>query len=387
VLISLNKGVFMYQREMNLVELTSKANTFLFGPRATGKSSLINTTLSKYQIIDLLQDSVYDGLSRRPESLIELIKDKNELVVIDEIQKLPKLMDEVHRLIEKYKIRFLLTGSSARKLRKQGGNMLGGRARESMLFPLTWKELGDDFSLSKYLNYGSLPIIYTSSEPIEDLKAYCKNYLQEEIKIEAAVRNYDRFVRFMEIMAISNGQELNYEGIASDSGVPARTIESHIEVLKDTLIAYELLSFTKTLKRKAITRSKFYFFDTGVANYFSQKFPLSENSADMGILFEHFIINEVRAYLSYKRKLDQMTYWRSRDCEVDLIIGNKVGIEIKYAHSFKKEHVKGLLALKEEKLIPQMYVVGRFNLEGTYHDIPYLNYDNFLSLLWNDQII
>ncbi len=335
----------MYKRLLDLAQLTSQTNYFLFGPRSTGKSSLIALQLPKAQVIDLLQDSVYDSLSRRPEALADMLEDSKKIVVIDEIQKLPKLMDEVHRLIEKRKVRFLLTGSSARKLRRQGGNMLGGRARESLLFPLTWKELGPDFNLTRYLNYGGLPIVYNSTEPIEDLKAYCKNYLNEEIKIEAAVRNYDRFVRFLETMALSNGQELNYEGLSSDSGVPARTIEGHIEVLKDTLIAFELLPFTKTRKRKAISRSKFYFFDNGVANYLSQKLPLSEGTTDLGVSFEQFLINEVRAYLSYKRKHHSLCYWRSRDTEVDLIIGTQLAIEVKFSKTFKPEFMNGLRAL------------------------------------------
>lgn len=376
----------MYPRTLNLPELLSKSNYFLFGPRSTGKSSLIKQTLHQAQVIDLLDDAVYEELSKRPGALLELIINRKQIVVIDEVQKLPKLMDEVHRLIEKYKIRFLLTGSSARQLRRKGGNMLGGRAREAQLFPLTKRELGKDFDLIKYLNYGGLPFIYLSDEPIEDLKAYCKNYLYEEIKIEAAVRNYDRFVRFLDTMAISNGHELNYEGLSSDCGVPARTIEAHIEVLKDTLLAFELPAFTKTLKRKAISRSKFYFFDPGIANYFSQKLPLAEGATDLGICFEQFIINEVRAYLSYKRKNLSISYWRSREKEVDLIIGQKLAIEIKFSKSFKSEFIEGLVALKEENLIENYIVVGRFLTEGIKEDIKYMNFQSFLSQMWSDKL-
>jgi predicted AAA+ superfamily ATPase len=334
--------------------------------------------------VDLLEDSIYDQLVRRPEALGEMILDPKQLVVIDEIQKLPKLMDEVHRLIENKKIRFLLTGSSARKLRRQGANMLGGRARESLLFPLTWQELGPDFNLVKYLNYGGLPIIYQSKEPIEDLLAYCKNYLNEEIKIEAAVRNYDRFVRFLETIALNNGQELNYEGLASDCGIPARTLEGHIEILKDTLIAFELLPYTKTIKRKSVSRSKFYLFDTGVANYFSRRLPLPESSSDMGILFEQFIINEVRAYISYRRKLSNLTYWRSRTTAVDLIIGDQHAIEIKFSKTFKPEFTQGLIALQSENLIKNYWVIGRFPNPGEYNGIKYLSFETFLANLWKD---
>ncbi|GIL18265.1 MAG: ATPase [Oligoflexia bacterium] len=373
----------MYARILDLLGLTKKTNYFLFGPRATGKSSLIKKVLPKAQVINLLEDAVYDELTRRPGALIEMIDDPRQLVVIDEIQKLPKLMDEVHRLIEDKKIRFLLTGSSARKLRRQGANMLGGRAREANMFPLTRQELGKDFHLIKYLNYGGLPIIYKSGEPIEDLKTYCKNYLNEEIKIEAAVRNYDRFVRFLETMAISNGQELNYEGLSSDCGIPARTLEGHIEILKDTLIAFELLPYTKTIKRKAISRSKFYFFDTGVANYLAQRLPLAEGATDLGISFEQFIVNEVRAYLSYNLKQSRLAYWRSRKVEVDLIIGDQLAIEIKFSKSFKPEFAENLQILREEKQIKNYLVVGRFAVSGQYDGIHYMNYEKFLDKLWS----
>lgn len=375
----------MYTRTLNLTILTSKTNYFLFGPRSTGKSFLIKTQLPGVLVIDLLEDSIYEQLQRRPESLSELIEKPEQVVVIDEIQKLPKLMDEVHRLIEKKRIRFLLTGSSARKLRRQGGNMLGGRAREAHLFPLTWYELGRKFNLLKYLNFGGLPIIYDSDEPIEDLKAYCKNYLTEEIKMEAAVRNYDRFVRFLESMALSNGQELNYEGLSSDCGVPARTIEGHIEVLKDTLIGFELMPFTRTSKRKAITRSKFYFFDTGVAHFLGQKLPLNEGAIDLGIAFELFIINEVRAYLSYSKKNHSLCYWRSRQHEVDLIIGKSLAIEIKMSKNFKPEFLNGLEALREENLIKEYLVVGRFPQQGISNLIGYMGYEVFLNKLWTHQ--
>ncbi|MBK7962762.1 MAG: ATP-binding protein [Bdellovibrionales bacterium] len=375
----------MYSRSLKLDELVAKTNYFLFGPRSTGKSSLIKAQLPRAQVIDLLEDSTYEQLLRRPESLSEMFQDPKEIVVIDEIQKLPKLMDEVHRLIEKRKIRFLLTGSSARKLRRQGGNMLGGRAREALLFPLTWYELDKHFNLVKYLNYGGLPIIYDSAEPIEDLKAYCKNYLNEEIKIEAAVRNYDRFVRFLETMALNNGQEINYEGLSSDCGVPARTLEGHIEVLKDTLIGFELMPLTKTIKRKAISRSKFYFFDTGISNFLGQKLPLNEGAKDLGISFEQFIINEVKAYLSYSRKNHSLCYWRSRTHEVDLIVGKSLAIEIKLSQNFKPEFFNGLRALREENLIESYLVIGRFPREGSLDGIRYMGYETFLKQLWTHQ--
>jgi predicted AAA+ superfamily ATPase len=309
------------------------------------------------------------------------------VVIIDEIQKLPKLLDEVHRLIETRKIRFLLTGSSARKLRREGANMLGGRAREAQLMPLTWKEIGDDFDLIRYLNFGGLPIIYRSKQPSEDLKSYARIYLAEEIKAEALVRNYERFVRFLEVMASSNGKELNYASLASDSGVPSRTIENHIEVLKDTLMGYELLPFSKTLKRKAVAKSKFYFFDVGVANYLAEKLPMSEGSTDMGIAFEHFIINEVRAYLAYRRIDKKLSYWRSGKVEVDLVVGKDLAIEIKFSKQMKDEFYSGLKALKEEGLVKKFMIVGRFGSQGERDGVSYLPYEKFLKLLWAGELV
>lgn len=376
----------MYKRKLQLQDLITKSSYFLFGPRTTGKSSLIKTQLKDALVFDLLQDDIYEEFQRRPQALSEKIKNNKQVVVIDEIQKLPKLLDEVHRLIESKGVRFLLTGSSARKLRRQGVNMLGGRAREAHLFPLVSAEI-TDFDLIKYLNFGGLPRIYLSDEPIEDLKAYGRTYLNEEIKMEAAVRNYDRFVRFMETMALANGQEINYASLASDSGVPARTIEGHIEVLKDTLIGFELMPFTKTVKRKATTKSKFYFFDCGVANYFAQRLPMAENSSDMGSCFEQFLIQEVRAYLSYAKINKSITYWRTRGYEVDLIIGQDVAIEIKFGKQFKSEYLDGLLALKEEKLIKKFYIVGRFASDGNSQGIEHLGYQNFLKQLWSGGVV
>ena len=375
----------MYIRNIKLQALLTEKSYFLFGPRATGKSSLLKLEFPNHKIFNLLDSDTYEEFLRRPKALSEKINDDDKIIIIDEIQKLPKLLDEVHRLIEEKNIHFLLTGSSVRKLKNSGANMLGGRAREMNLFPLTFSEL-DDFELLKYLNIGGLPLIWTSNSPEDDLEAYGRIYLIEEIKQEAFVRNYERFVRFMETMALSNGQELNYQNLASDSGVPARTIEGYIEVLKDTLIAFELLPYLKTKTRKAVTRSKFYFFDCGVTNYFSRRFNLTENHSDIGILFEQFIILEIRAFLSYRRIKKGLTFWRSRDYEVDLIIGDEIGIEIKFSKNLKKEHLRGIKALREESLLTRYMIIGRFPSDGTIDDIEYYNYETFLTLLWSGGI-
>lgn len=377
----------MYKRKLNLKKISEKSNLFLFGPRATGKTSLIKQTFKEAVVVDLLDYDVYERLSRRPKQLSELIDFKSDLIVIDEIQKLPILLDEVHRLIEEKKNRFILTGSSVRKLKRDGANLLGGRAREAHLFPLSYSEI-NDFELLKYLNVGGLPLVYKSEDPYLDLRSYSRTYLAEEIKAEALVRNYDRFVRFLETMALSNTQELNYQNLASDSSVPARTIEGYIEVLKDTLLGFELMPYSKTVKRKATTKSKFYFFDCGVANFLAERFDLNEKSSDIGHSFEQFIINEIRMYLSYSQSLKKMSYWRSKKYEVDLIIGDELGIEIKFSKVVKDDFFEGIHALNEEKKVKKFILVGRFANNGQIEkNIEYMDYIYFLDLLWSGKLV
>ncbi|MEO5969091.1 MAG: AAA family ATPase [Bdellovibrionia bacterium] len=374
-----------YQRQLKLQSLLQENSFFLFGPRATGKSFLIKKTLSHAQIFNLLDDDTFDSLMRRPKSLSEQIKDFKKIIVIDEIQKLPKLLDEVHRLIEDYGAKFLLTGSSARKLRHGGANLLAGRAWEAHLFPLVYPEI-PDFDLVSYINYGGLPRVVQSVNPKEELKAYVKIYLNEEIKAEAWVRSYEKFVRFLETMALSNGKELNYQTISSDAGVPARTLEGYIEVLRDTLIGNELLPFTKTKKRKAVTRSKFYFFDLGVVNSLKGIGPLTPKNTDFGDAFEHFILNEIRAYNNYSRKDEGLYYWRTREVEVDFIVGNKAAIEIKSSERIKDSYFSGLKKLKEEQLISNYYLVSLSHEEGKHDGINFLFYETFLKKLWSGEI-
>ncbi len=377
----------MYKRKLNLKKVSEKSNLFLFGPRSTGKTSLIKETFKNSVLVDLLDYDVYDKLSRRPKALSEMINSKSDLIIIDEIQKLPSLLDEVHRLIEEKKNRFILTGSSVRKLKREGANLLGGRAREVHLFPLSYSEI-TDFDLLKYLNIGGLPQVYKSEEPYLDLRAYTRTYLTEEIKLEAMVRNYDRFVRFLETMALSNTLELNYQSLSSDSGVPARTIEGYIEVLKDTLLGFELMPYSKTVKRKATTKSKFYFFDCGVSNFLNERFDLTEKNSEIGHSFEQFIINEVRMYLSYSQSLKKISYWRSKKYEVDLIIGDELGVEIKFSKTIKDEFFDGIHALNEENKIKKFIVVGRFSDHGQIEkNIQYMGYVQFLDLLWTGKLV
>lgn len=375
----------MYKRFLDLPKALAKKSHFLLGPRATGKSWLIKNQLKEAQIFNLLDSDTFGRFLKRPAALGEEIT--SNLVVIDEVQKLPILLDEVHRLIEERKITFLLTGSSARKLKHGGANLLAGRARSISLFPLTSNEL-TDFDLLKYCNFGGLPIVYQSSEPWLELRDYVNLYLREEIIQEALVRKFDHYARFLDVVGISSGEELNYQQIASDSGVPVRTVSNFIEVLKDTLLAFELAPYTKSKKRKSISRSKIYLFDVGVANFLAGRKSLLFRSESFGKAFEHFIIQEIRAYLSYSNSDLQMFYWRTLrgDAEVDCILGNDLAIEVKSSEQFQERMLSGLLALKEEKKVKRFMLITREKIKRKVCEIEVIPYDQFLKMLWRNEL-
>ena len=376
----------MYKRLLNLKVPLSKKSHFLLGPRATGKSWLIKHELPHAQLFDLLNTATYDRFLKRPSAITEEINSK--LVVIDEIQKIPRLLDEVHRLIEDRGIRFLLTGSSARKLKHGGANLLAGRARSLQLFPLVQSEI-TDFDLLKYCRYGGLPMIYTSDEPWLDLKEYVHLYLKEEITAEAIVRRVDHFARFLDVLGFMSGEEINYQQIASDSGVPSRTVANYIEVLKDTLLAFELEPFAKTKKRKTTSKGKIYIFDVGVANFLAGRKDILLKSEAFGKAFEHFLMQEIRAYIGYHSIDDKMMYWRTAGgtYEVDCIIDEKVAIEIKSTEIFNKKMLRGLLSLKEDSEINRFMLVSRDPVSRIVDGIEVIPYQKFLKKLWAKEII
>ena len=382
-----DKGVF-YKRKLNLRQLLKKKSFFLFGPRATGKTTLIHHNLSKAKVYDLLDSETYRRLLKRPKILEEENSSVEKVIVIDEIQKQPALLDEVHRLIQKKGYRFLLTGSSSRKMKRQPVNLLAGRAWQANLFPLSWSEI-PQFSLIKYLNRGGLPSIYDSSDFQEELNAYISLYLREEIQNEALTRNVQAFAEFLDLIALSNGQEINYENFSKDLQTSPGTVKNYIEILNDTLLGFPLTGYVKTRKRKAITRAKYYLFDLGIVNTLCRRGLIKNQSELFGKAFEHFIILEVRAYLSYSRKCFGMAYWRSTSqSEVGLIIGDKVAIEIKSTELVQDRHLKGLRALKEEKLIEQYIVVSLDSAERVVKDnIKILPWKKFLEKLWKGDIV
>jgi len=376
----------MYKRILDLTKLLEKKSFFLFGPRGTGKTTLLRHTLSDATVIDLLEIKTYREYLKNP-SLISEQKLK-PIVVIDEVQKLPEILDEVHRLIEAEKLTFLLTGSSARKLKRGGANLLAGRAWWAEMFPLTSNEI-PEFDLMTYLNRGGLPAVYPSDDYIEELRAYTALYLKEEIQNEALTRKVAQFSEFLDLMALSNGEEISYQSMAGDCGVSPNSIKNYIQVLEDTLVAFQLKAYTKTRKRKAIARSKLYFFDIGVTNSLANRGEIMAGSELFGKAFEHFILLEVRAFLSYARKNIKICYWRSTSrFEVDLILGNQWGIEIKSAASIQNKHLKGIRALMEEGNIQNFAVVSRDRYERkTQDNITIFPWQLFLEKLWNGDII
>ncbi len=378
------------KRILDIKQLVKKKSFFLLGPRGTGKSSLIQKTLGdEAYIIDLLHSVSYTRLLENPsqlESMIALQSDK-KIIVIDEIQRVPELLNEVHRLIEKKKCHFLMTGSSARKLKKQGVNLLAGRARQAELFPLTFHEI-PNFNLNRYLQYGGLPMIYLSDEPVEDLDAYVYTYLEQEIKAEAHVQKLPAFSRFLQLSALTSGNTLNFSSIANDAGVSSVTLREYYQILEDTFLGFIVEPWLHSVKRKASSTARFYYFDTGVKNKLAGITTLPEKTDLFGQAFEHFIAMELRAYLSYTRKKFPLYFWRTVEGhEVDFIIGNEIAIEVKSTEKLSEKYFKNLHYLMEEKKLKKYYMVSRDPIPAKYRNIIALPWKDFLKQLWEEKII
>ncbi len=373
----------MYHRLLDL-EFTRNKSCLLFGPRQTGKSSLLKKTFEEATYIDLLLSEVYLKYSTRPQILREVIlaTKKSKLVVIDEIQRIPDLLNEVHYLIEEG-YRFILTGSSARKLKRGSANLLAGRARTRSLFPLVSSEV-PDFDLDKAINIGMIPSIYLSDEPLDDLESYVGTYLKEEIAQEGLSRGLQTFSRFLEFASLDNGELLNFSNISNDLGVSSNTVKSYYEILEDTLIGGFLRPYFKTKKRKPITKAKFYFFDVGVSNVLSKRFNIKRKSILFGQCFEHFLYCELIAYLSYMKDRRDLTFWRTKNGqEVDFLIGDDVAIEVKATENVQKKHTKGLGALSEEVPLKYKIIVSlESDKRFIEDDIIVYPCEEFLKDLW-----
>ena len=386
------KRILDINRDLN------RKSQFLFGPRQTGKTSWIREELDgvRYRF-NLLDKKLVKALENDPALFGGMLKREgieSGLVVVDEIQKLPLLLDEVHNLIETTDIRFLLTGSSARRLREQGTNLLGGRAGKKEMFPLVWPEIrGDEPELDSIVKTGLLPSIYLSDDPDTDIYDYVQLFLNEEIQAEGLVRNLPSFERFLEVAALGNSEILNYENISKDVGVSRSAVISWFQILYDTLIAFELPAYGKTKKRKAYASSKFYMFDLGVIRHLLGFEKIEAGSTEYGKFFETYIAMEMRAYIGYRLrpKINNtpLCYWRSLSgFEVDFILMEKVAIETKTTRRHTSRDLKGLKALKEEGLFSRYILVCNEDYAQMTDDgIEIVPWQQFLEELWNGKIL
>jgi len=374
------RGLYI-ERLLDLPRLLSKRSHFLLGPRQTGKSFLIAHTLTGVRLYDLLESSTYISLSQNPGRIAEELTELDRTVVIDEIQRLPQLLNEVHRLIEKRGTRFLLTGSSARKLRRGGVNLLGGRARTKYLHPLTYRELGAHFDLYRALERGLLPAIYFSDDAKADLEAYAGSYLQQEIVAEGAMRNVPAFSRFLRVAALCNSTIVNFTNIANDAQVARTTVYEYFEILKDTLILHELPAWRKSRKRKPLVSSKYYFFDVGVVAALQHR-TFHAGTPEFGEALETYLMHELVSYRDYVCE-EPLSYWRSTSAfEVDFVIGDHTAVEVKAKENVSQTDLKSLRALAEEQKLKRYVCVSLEKRRRQVGGITVLPVPEFLETLW-----
>ncbi len=386
----------MLERILTLQE-TADDSLFLWGSRQTGKSTLLKMLFPKARVYDLLKTDVRMSFQLRPALLREECEllDAGELVIIDEVQKVPALLDEVHWLIENRGLRFILSGSSARKLRRSGANLLGGRALRRTLFPLVSAEI-PDFNLQRALNNGLLPRHYLVADARNRIQAYIGDYLQQEIVEEAVVRQLDAFTRFLQVAALSNAEIVNYTNIAQDCGVSAKTVKEYFAILEETLLGFYLPAYTRVVKRRLMQSPKFYYFDVAIPNHLLRRVPLQAGTDIYGHALEHFVIQELRAFLSYTFGEDKsLCYWRTLDnkYEVDILVVNQItgdveiAIEVKASDHVTSSDTKGLKAFSEEHPDTKLFLVSMEERARLMNGVEVWPVVQFLERLWAKKII
>lgn len=390
----------MYSRR---IDLPKRNSFFLFGPRLTGKSTLLRQVFAGEEVLflDLLHPSVHQKYLAEPAAFlreVEAAKGKYKRIVLDEIQRVPALLDVVHHLMESsagHHLQFIMSGSSARKLKRSKANLLGGRAWSLELFPLTHEELGADFVLEKALAFGTLPRIYAApeTEAEENLRAYVETYLTEEIKAEALTRNLGAFIRFLPMAAAESGHAINASNLGREIGISYKTVQEYFQILEDTLLGFWLEPFAKTVRRRMAKQPKFYFFDTGVLRALKKtlKVPLERSTPEFGDLFENFFINEVRRLNSYLRLDLNLSFYRTdAGAEVDLIVQRPgkswLAMEIKSTERPSSSLCSGLLSFAEVMPGAELFLVCRTDQpqifrfgKRTIHALPWLDCFKMLS--------
>ena len=381
----------MIERILNIND-SQYGSVFLFGARQTGKTTLLLKLFPHSRFYDLLETDTYERLRRNPAILRQELSTAKtgEIVIIDEIQLIPELLNEVHWLITRQDIHFIISGSSARKLKRKGVNTLGGRAVRNILFPLVSAEL-KDFDLIRAVNSGMLPTHYlASSDSVlkKRLQAYISVYLKEEIAAEALVKRLGSFTRFLEIAALTNGEMVNYTNIAQKCGIDAKTVKEYFSILEETLIGYMVPAFTRTVKRRLNQSPRFYFFDVSLPNYLLHRQNLQPGSADFGHAFEHLMIQEITAYLGYNNIENALTYWHTyTGYEVDAVLGNaEVAVEFKSCDEVQSKHLRGLKAFKEEHSSARLIIVSLDVFPRLFHDVEVMPVTTFLQELWQGKI-
>ncbi len=380
----------MIDRYLKL-EDAKEDSIFLFGARQTGKTTLLLQLFPESKFFDLLENDTFERMRRNPSLLRQELQDLEEgsIVIIDEIQLIPELLNEVHWLIVRKNLHFILSGSSARKLRRRGVNTLGGRAILNVLYPLVSAEI-PDFDLIRAINHGMIPSHYLASENMiqKKLQAYVSVYLREEIKAEALVRNLGTFNRFMEAAAFTDGEIVNYNNIAQDCGVDAKTVKEYFAILDETLLGFMIPAYVKTVKRKVNQSPKFYYFDVALPNYLLGRRDLQPGSQDFGHSFEHLMIQEIRAYIGYTGGETALSYWHTYSgYEVDAVIGDgKVAIEFKSSQEVVSKHLKGLKAFSEEHPQARLIIVSLDSHKRIFNGVEVMPALEFLKSLWSGEV-
>jgi len=370
---------------------------FLWGPRQTGKSTLLKQLFPDAPYYDMLKSEVFSVYKLRPSQFREecMMLDEGAVVIIDEVQKNPALLDEVHWLIVNKGINFVLCGSSARKLKRSGANLLGGRALRKVLHPFVSAEI-PDFDLDRAVNYGMLPRHYLGDNPKKRLQAYIGDYLQQEIVEEAIVRQLDAFTRFLQVAALSNAEIVNYTNIAQDCGVSAKTVKEYFAILEETMLGFYLPAYTKTVKRKLIQSPKFYYFDVAIPNHLLHRRTLMPGTDLYGHAVEHLVIQELRAFLSYSFGEDKaLRFWRTLDnkYEVDALLCDamtnvvEVAIEVKSSDKVASNDTKGLKALGEEHPETKLILLSMEDKPRMLNGVEVWPITLFFQRLWARKII